>query len=396
MNGMFEPWTIGTLRLKNRIVRSATHEGMGRPDGTPSPNLVQLYERIVRGGAGAIITGYAGVARNGRTFANMCMIDGDASLEAYRTITGRLKPYGTPIILQLAHGGSRAQGILTGEEVISPSERGYNEYGDLCREAREEEIRAIIDSFVRAIVRARQAGFDGVQLHAAHGYLLSEFISPRWNRRTDAWGGTLENRMRVVREILGRAREQVGRFPILVKISAHDEHRDGIAERDAVKIARILQDSSCDAIEVSCGYGDFFYTVRMPKVPADAIMHLAPGYRELTALQKRLVRIALRLRRVPRPLHNYNAAAAERIKQEVDIPVLVVGGVRSLQDIVDIISRRKIDGVSLSRPFVIEPDIVERFRSGRQNSSRCIDCGYCLIGVTSAPLRCYYGRLAPG
>jgi 2,4-dienoyl-CoA reductase-like NADH-dependent reductase (Old Yellow Enzyme family) len=394
MKNVFEPWSLGTLRIKNRIIRSATHEGMAHPDGMPTDGLEKIYQRLAAGGAGAIITGYVGVKRNGRTFPNMRMFDSDAYVDIYKGINDRLKGLGTPVIVQLAHGGSRSNGKLTGEDVIGPGYRRKNDYGDVCREASEADILAIIDAFAAAVVRAQKAGFDGVELHAAHGYLLSEFISPKLNQRKDKWGGTIENRLRIVTEVLRRARQAVGTYPILVKISAHDEFKNGLAAQEAAAIARILQDSACDAIEVSCGYGDFQYTVRMPKLPVDAILGLMPGYREKSAFQKRLLRLAAPvLGKNPSPLHNYNVAAAELIKRNVTIPVIVVGGIRKIQDITQIIGTKDIDCVSLSRPFIIEPDIVEKFRQGKQDHSRCIDCGYCLIGVTGAPLRCYYGKV---
>jgi len=394
MKGVFEPWSLGTLRLKNRIIRSATHEGMAHADGMPTDGLERTWRKLAEGGAGAIITGYVGVKQNGRTFANMRMFDHDGFIDVYQGINERLKEFGAPVIAQLAHGGSRSSGKLTGQDVVGPSARRKNDYGDACKEAGEGEIRSIIDAFASAVIRAQRAGFDGVQLHAAHGYLLSEFISPRINKRADAWGGPIENRMRIVTEILRRARQKVGSYPILVKISAHDESRKGLSEADLLAAVRILQDCGCDAIEVSCGYGDFLYTVRMPKMPIDAVLGLMPGYRDKPAFQKWLLRtVAPVLGKSFTPLHNYNVGAAELVKRTVSIPVIVVGGIRNLQDITGIITRKDIDCVSLSRPFIIEPDIVERFRQGRQDRSRCIDCGYCLIGSANHPLRCYYGRV---
>ena len=394
MRTAFEPCVLGTLRLKNRILRSATHEGMGRQDGMPTDDLVLLYEQLAAGGAGAIITGYAGVMRNGMTFANMRMFDDDRYMEVYGRITARLKRYGAPLILQLAHGGSRSHARFTGQQVIGPSFRRRNEFGDVCLEASEAQIEEIITAFVQAIMRAKQAGFDGIQLHAGHGYLLSEFISPALNRRQDRWGGALENRLRIVTNILLRARELVGDFPLLVKISALDEHRRGVSEDEAIAIVRSLRDASSDAVEISCGYGDFFNTVRTPRIPIEAILRFAPGYRELSPFRKRAMRFGMRFRmKNYAPLHNYNIGQAERIKKAVDIPIIVVGGIRSLQDITRVLSETHIDCVSLSRPFIIEPDIVERFRTGGQTRSRCIDCGYCMVGVTSESLRCYYGKL---
>ena len=393
MKNVFEPCTLGTLTVKNRIIRSATHEGMANPDGTPTDDLQKTYRRLAAGGAGAIITGYVGVLPGGRTFANMRMFDSDASVDVCRGLNDSLRSYGTPIILQVAHGGSRCSAKVTGREVIGPSRRGKNEHGDSCRAATEAEIQEIIAAFVRAIVRARAAGFDGVQIHAAHGYLLSEFISPVLNKRKDRWGGPLENRVRIVTEILSRARSEVGAFPILVKISAHDEFRHGLTEDDAVRIAQLLQQSACDAIEVSCGYGMFYFWARVPAMPVDAVLSLVPAYRDLPAFRKRLLRlVAPFMGAVRTPLFNYNVERAALIKRHVDIPVIVVGGIRTLQDVTSIVSERGVDCVSMSRPFIIEPDIVARFQKG-QAGSRCINCGYCLMGVTSSPLKCYYGKI---
>jgi len=391
MKNVFETCSLGTLTLKNRIIRSATHEGMAHPDGTPTDDLLKMYRSLSAGGAGAIITGYVGVRQNGKTLANMRMFDRDEYIDVYRSINGQLKQYHTPMILQIAHGGSRSISRITGLEVVSASPRRKNEYGDSVKEASDTEIRAIIDAFVAAIVRAKAAGFDGVELHAAHGYLLSEFISPVFNRRRDRWGGSTENRMRIIVEIFSEARSRVGSFPILIKISAHDEHKQGPAE--AVAIARMLQAASCDAIEVSCGCGDFMYAVRMPKLPIDAVLGLMPRYQHMPSYQRLFFRlIAPFLIKVSKPLSNYNVEAAEVIKQSVDIPVIVVGGIRDLSSIRTIISEKGVDFVSLSRPFIIEPDIVNRFQKG-QESSRCINCGYCLIGVVANPVRCYYGRV---
>ena len=394
MKQIFEPCTIGNLTLKNRIIRAATHEGMATHDGMPTDDLLGLYKKLAAGGAGAIITGYVSVMQSGRTFPNQRMFDNDSYIDIYRVINDQLKQFNTPIILQIAHGGSRSMSKITGQEVISASRRKKNEYGDAVKEASEAEIHSIVRAFVAAIVRAEAAGFDGVEVHAAHGYLLSEFVSPVLNKRKDQWGGSTENRLRIVTEILSYARKEVGNsFPILVKMSGHDEFRRGLAEDEALKIARILQSASCDAVEVSCGYGDFMHTVRMPRIPVDAILGLMPRYRDMPGYQKRMFRILSPfLARVRTPLLNYNVPLAEHIKRSVDIPVIAVGGIRSLQDMKTIISDKGMDFVSLSRPFIIEPDIVNRFMQGQENS-RCINCGYCLIGVTSDKLRCYYGRI---
>ena len=232
----------------------------------PTDDLLGLYKKLAAGGAGAIITGYVSVTQNGRTFPNQRMFDNDSYIDVYRAINDQLKQFNTPVILQIAHGGSRSMSKITGREVISASRRKKNDYGDAVKEASEGEIDSIVRAFVAAIVRAKAAAFDGVEVHAAHGYLLSEFASPVLNKRKDQWGGSTENRLRDRDRDSLPARKEVGdRFPILVKMSGHDEFRRGLSEDEALKIALILQSASCDAIEVSCGYGDFMHTVRVPQ-----------------------------------------------------------------------------------------------------------------------------------
>jgi 2,4-dienoyl-CoA reductase-like NADH-dependent reductase (Old Yellow Enzyme family) len=202
MNQVFEETTLAGLRLKNRIIRSATFEGMGDESGRPSDNLSQLYLRLAEGGVGAIITGGIIVQRNGRPLPRSLMIDSDGFLDAFREIISPVKALGTPIIAQLEHGGGLADRATTGTEAVGPSKKKYPSWCTECREMTVSEIHKIIEAFVKAIERAKQVGFDGVQLHAAHGYLLSEVLSPRVNKRKDKWGGSTENRFRIIREIV--------------------------------------------------------------------------------------------------------------------------------------------------------------------------------------------------
>ncbi|NPV89169.1 MAG: NADH:flavin oxidoreductase [Firmicutes bacterium] len=391
---VFENTRLAGMELKNRIIRAATHEGMGGSQGFPREELAKIYERLARGGVGAIITGYAGVQREGRAWPNMPLIDRDEAIPAYQRITAAIKPYGTPLILQLAHGGGMVKPEVTGGPPLAPSRHRYQLTGETAVELTEVQIAEIVESFARGVERAKLAGYDGVEIHAAHGYLLSEFLSPWLNRRTDRWGGSTENRARVLREIAERSRELVGDYPMLVKINGDETQPGGMRVEEAVRVAQLLQQASFDAVEVSCGSDDFFYTVRVPRVPVDAILEMDPRLRRASSLKKRITRFFLpRVIKTYPGLENYNTPAAERIKAAVDIPVIVLGGIRKLSAIREIIERGRADYVSMCRPFIIEPNIVEKMRAGRQEESRCINCGYCLIGVPAAPLRCYFGRL---
>jgi 2,4-dienoyl-CoA reductase-like NADH-dependent reductase (Old Yellow Enzyme family) len=394
MKKVFERSVIGPIELKNRILRSATHEGMGDQYGKPLKELYDVYEKLAKGGAGAIITGYVGVKRNGRTLFNQRMFDKDEYVADYKPFNLKLKNYNTPVILQLAHGGSQTSSKITGDVPLSASPT-KNYFGERCKEASESEIEDIIDCFVKSIGRAKEAEFTGVQLHAAHGYLLSEFLSPFLNKRKDHWGGSVENRFRILKEILQRSREKVGHFPIWVKVSAFDENRNRKELEEMIKGCQMLQESGCDAIEVSCGYGfKGFDTIRVPKIPVDAMLALLPDFKNYSSFKKSVFKIVVPLLiKKYKPIHNYNVKSAERIKKNVNIPVIVVGGIRKLEDIKNIIENTEIDFVSMCRPFIIEPNIVNKFQEHQSVESKCIDCGYCLLGVASNKLKCYFGKI---
>ncbi|MGA2734829.1 MAG: NADH:flavin oxidoreductase [Syntrophobacteraceae bacterium] len=394
---VFEPTVLAGIPLRNRIIRSATHEGMADERGYPTEALKQTYLRLAKGNVGAIITGYAGVQPNGKSpLYRMLMIDNDEAAASYEGIVQAVHANNTSIVLQIAHCGRQTRSKIIGERPVAPSairDKFYNE--DLPKELTSEEIEALIVNFVNAIERARRAGFDGVQLHAAHGYLLSQFLSPYMNRRQDKWGGTTENRFRILHEIYTRARERVGDFPILIKINAYDGRRQGMRLEEAVRIARRLEHVGCSGIEISCGTSeDGFYTVRGAKAPLKAVFNYTFRYKSYPAFfQNLMLRFANFIIPPVAPLKNYNVDAAQEIKSQLSIPVIVVGGITSLDDIAGIIENNKADAVSMSRPFIIEPNIVKKFQEGVQRTSKCIACNYCLVASEERPLRCYYGKL---
>lgn len=393
----FEPVSLAGIKLKNRIIRSATHEGMADENGFPTEKLKKLYVNLAKGEAGAIITGYSGIQPDGKTcLFNMTMIDSDEKIPAFREITSAVHGYGTPIIMQIAHCGRQTRSKITGRPTVAPSairDGFYSE--DKPKELSEDEINHIIDNFVSAILRAKQAGFDGVQLHLAHGYLLAQFLSSHSNRRKDKWGGSPKNKYRIVGEIFKKAKDKGGDYPILVKLNAYDGRRKGMRIEEAVMIAQMLETSGCAAIEVSCGcVEDGLYVMRGPKLPAEAVMEYNFKFNKIPGFAKKIViLLAKTFVMQPKPLLRYNLDAAVRIKQAVNIPIIVVGGIHSMNDINDIIGNHKADFVSMSRPFIIEPNIVSKFKNGTQTQSKCIVCNYCAIIGEEEPLKCYLGKM---
>lgn len=393
MKEAFTKSTIAGIELNNRIIRSATFEKLSDREGRPTDKLSDMYLRLAKGGVGAIITGLIGVQRNGRSSFKMCMMDRDDFIDDYKKINTMLGAYGVPLIAQLAHGGGQIDGSASGGFNLAPSKKHYVSTNKYSQVLSEEDIWEIINSFINAIERAEKAGFAGVQIHAAHGYLLSEFLSGGLNTRKDRWGGSVENRFRIVSEIMKGARERVGSYPILAKFSAYDNLKNGIRADEAVRLALMFQEAGVDALEVSCGANDGLSTIRAPKVPVDAIFAAKFSAKTGSGIMKSIVKkiIPLKVKRY-KPVYNYNVAAAAEIKQNISIPVIVVGGIRNINDINSIISEKKADYVSMCRPFLIEPDLVNKFKEGKQDSSKCIECCHCMFGKEDKSARCYYGK----
>ena len=398
----FAPADLAGIAVRNRILRSATHEGLADERGLPTEALQRRYLALAQGGVGAIITGYAGVQQDGKSsLLRMLMIDGDDCIPAYRALVEAVHGAGTPIILQIAHCGRQTCSRVTGLPTVAPSAIRDRLYGeDEPRALSESAIEELIESFVAAIGRARQAGFDGVQLHGAHGYLLSEFLSSYMNRRTDRWGGSVENRFRIVGEILARARSRLGAYPILMKLNGYDGRPGGMRVPEAIAIARMAETAGCSALEVSCGVGeDLLFTARSDALPVDALMayshklQTAPRFTRLVA--RAAMRVLIPLLAPPaKPKRLYNVDAAEQIRRQIGIPVIVVGGIRSRSEIEQILGQDRAQFVSLCRPLIFEPGLVGKMERGQQEASRCLDCCYCIVAGETLPLRCHYGRIS--
>ena len=351
---IFDPITVCNLDLQNRFVRSATHEFMAEKDGTPTSRLGDLYEELAKNEVGLIITGYSYVLPGGQSDIYQQGIYDDRFIEPYLKITERVHRYRSKILLQIVHGGRQASFSDEFPVPIAPSGIKDGHSAAIPREMTDAEILAVIEAFTKAAVRAKKAGFDGVQLHCAHGFLLSNFISPYTNRRTDRWGGSVENRARIVMEIVRRIKEEIGNdFPVLVKLNATDGFRPGSLKGElgldisqSVEIAKLLEQAGVCAIEVSGGIGE------------------AGGVTIRTAINSPAKEA-------------YFKEYSKAIKSAVDIPVILVGGIRSLSIIDYLLENGFADLISMSRVFISEPDIVLKFKSGETKKARCVSCNLC-------------------
>lgn len=392
---LFEKSNDLSFEMKNRFIRSATHESMATIDGKPSDDLRKLYLKLAKGGVGAIITGLATVQPNGKIGDTMLMMDRDELIDSYRDLNSEIHDENCRTVIQLVHGGSQTLSALLGEQKVAPSAVMNKAYPDSKpRELTDADIEEIINNFVKAIHRSKIAGFDAVQLHGAHGYLLSSFLTKERNRRADKWGGSLENRFRIIREIFVRAKKELPDYPLFIKISAYDFQKNGLNLEETLQVVKWLEEVGCDAIEVSCGIAeDGPSTMRTPKKPVEAFMKYVPALSNLKPAPvkwcvKQVIKFGMKLYT---PLHNYNFDAAAAIKRAVSIPVMVVGGIRRIEDMQFALDNNIADYISMSRPFILEPSLINHLKEKKQTASRCIDCGYCLPGIMSRPLQCYYG-----
>lgn len=395
---IFDSASIGSVKLKNRIIRSATHDGLADENGAPSDKLIKKYEYLAKNDVGCIITGYAGVSANGMSpYPKMLRLDSDELIEKYSQLTKAVHEYDTPVVMQLAHCGRQTSSKVIGLQKVAPTAKRHLFYPDKAKKLDEKEIYDIIYDFAKAAVRAQKAGFDGVQLHCGHGYLLHDFISPYANKRTDKWGGTTENRCRIVCEIIEKIKEYTS-LPVWIKLSATDNRNGGMTIDEAVKASRIFEKHGCDCIEVSCGtVEDGMNTMRSTLMPMEAVFK----YREPCASFPSMIskiglyaaNIVNPLIKQPFPLENFNVDSAQKIKSAVNIPIIVVGGIHKLNDMKNIITGNKADFISMCRPFICEPNLVKKLKEGRQIQAKCVMCNYCGLVIEKEATRCLMGKI---
>jgi len=352
---LFEPYRVRNLSIRNRFMRSATTSAWADDDGVVRDAHVRLYRGLAAGDVGLIVKGHLYVADDGKAHDGMAGISGDRHIPMLRRLTDAVHGEGGSIVAQLNHAG-----VVHRPDRAGPSE--YSEDGWTAREMTLDEIEAAVEAFGDAAERAMQAGFDGVQIHGAHGYLISQFLSRHVNRRTDGWGGSTGNRMRLLLEVYDEVRGRVGNHPVLLKMNCDDFSPGGFTVDDAVEAAVAIAKKGIDLIEVSGGGRG-----QREELRARA-RHGDPAYAELAFAGH-----ASKIRDATRPT-----------------PMALVNGFRRLETMKSAVETGLIDVVSMSRPFIREPDLVKRLQAGQLEAS-CTRCDAChgddVFGKTM--LRCH-------
>jgi 2,4-dienoyl-CoA reductase-like NADH-dependent reductase (Old Yellow Enzyme family) len=348
MLDLFETTMIKSLTLPNRFVRSATWEGLAGDDGFVTPRLIDVAVQLAKGGAGLIISGHAYVSREGQAGSWQLGVYSDTLVPGLTEMVKAVHDCGGKIAMQLAHAGSRAASRLSGLDPMGPSTAEF-EGKQVGLEMTKKDIEQVAQTFAAAALRARTAGFDAVQIHAAHGYLLSQFLSPYFNKRTDEYGGNIENRTRLALEILEAIQKTVGHdFPIFIKLNSEDFLPDGLTVDDMIKASEILERAGVDGIEMSGG--TFLSGKNFPSRQGK------PGPGEPEA---------------------YYEDAAIRYKKKVKAPLMLVGGLRTIETAERLIINGVTDYIAMCRPFIREPALVNRWKSGDRMPALCVSDSGC-------------------
>ncbi|MBD3227762.1 MAG: NADH:flavin oxidoreductase [Candidatus Lokiarchaeota archaeon] len=358
MSILFEPIKIGNTKIKNRIVRSATHIARNTEDGYVTNDKVKYFKKLAEGGAGLIIKGFTYVLPSGRAFPLMSAIHDDKYIPGLKRLVDIVHKYGNgcKIAIQLSHagreigpGGYKDTSPISASSVLDPTTKIKP------KRMSKQEITEIVNAFAEAAGRSVEAGFDLIQLHGAHGYLINQFLSPHTNRRKDEYGGSIKNRCRFVSEIYKEIKNRINnKIPLIIKMNATDFLDYGITIDGAIRIAEIFGKIGFEALEISGGVWEAMKKFKKRAFPPEA-------------------------RRIGSdPLeHAFHRDHARLIKENVKIPVMVVGGIRIKSMAEKIIKNKDADMISMSRPFICEPDLPNKWKNGISSISKCKSCNKC-------------------
>lgn len=380
---VFTPGNINKLKLRNRLIRAGCFEGMCYNE-SPSPELLEHHQAVAAGGIGMTTVSYCAVSKDGLGFGTEMWMR-DEIIPMLRKTTDAIHSEGAAASIQLGHCGFFSSPITIKKQPIGASPKFCLFRMSVCRSMDEDDIHRIREDFARAAVRARDAGFDAVELHAGHGYLLSQFLSPWTNKRKDQYGGCLENRLRFPVSVIKRVREALGPdFPIMVKMNLFDGFEGGIELKEALQIGQAFEKAGADALIASCGF-----TAKRPflmmrgNVP---VMEYAKSEKN-PIMQLGMVMFG----RFLVQQHVYNDMFlfnhAEKLKNAVNIPVVLVGGVRSLDNM-----NRAMDAgfefIEIGRPTIRDPQFVNKLQAGIITESDCDHCNRCVANMACGHLEC--------
>lgn len=381
---LFTPASIGPLTLRNRTIRAAAFEGMCEGN-SPTDLLYDYHRSVAAGGIGMTTLAYASVTRNGLSFPHQLWLRPEI-VPGLRRITDAIHKEGAAASIQIGHCGNMSHRAICGCTPVSASS-GFNIYSPtLVRGLRKSEIREIAEAFGTAVNLAREAGFDAVEVHAGHGYLISQFLSPYTNRRRDEYGGSLENRMRFMKMCMAEAMTAAkSDMAVLVKTNTRDGFKGGLEIDDCIEVARNLEQCGAHALVLSGGF--------VSKAPMYVMRGRMP-IRSMTYYMKQLwlkagVRMAGRLMIPDEPFREaYFYEDSLKFRQALKLPLVYVGGLVSREKI-DMVLDNGFEFAAMARALINEPDFVNRMRDEGELRCGCDHTNYCIARMYSIEMACH-------
>ncbi|MBT3226351.1 MAG: NADH:flavin oxidoreductase [Deltaproteobacteria bacterium] len=353
MMTLFQEMEFCGFTLRNRTVRSATWTGLAAEDGRCTDRLIDFYEQFAENEVGLIIAELTYIMPNGQAVPSQVGIANDEMLPALRQLTDRIHAADSKIAMQIAHCG--AQTLLKLDPVWGPSDVANTAFECTPQAMKLDEIQKCVQAFADAADRVKRGGFDAVQIQAAHGWLISQFLSPQKNKRTDEYGGPIQNRARFLYDVYAAVRGKVGsEFPVIVKLNCQDFVENGMQEDDALLVTEQLESMGLNAIEISGG---------------------TPEAGSLSAARLNISQVTEEA---------YFASQVKKIKERLSIPVIIVGGIRSLTKAREILDTGVADLVSFARPLIREPGLIKRWKEVDPSKALCISCNNCYATATTS------------
>ncbi|WP_238918946.1 NADH:flavin oxidoreductase [Clostridium sp. YIM B02555] len=334
MKKLLDTTKMGNMTLKNRFISAAIGDFTG--EGLINERIIEKYETLAKGGVGTIITGFTLVDEAEKSFPILSIYE-DSFIENFKKLTDKIHSHGANFISQLVYIGSYVMGDVGDREILGPSAVANPNTNVIPKEMNISEIKAVQQKFAEAALRAKKSGFDGIEIHAAHGFLLNQFITPYYNRRNDIYGGSIENRVRMLLETYSAIREAVGpEYPIWVKVNSIEGFEGGLTLEDCLYTCKELTKLGVNAIEVS---GNF--------------MSLSSN----------------------KGIYFKEEAAA--IAKENNVAVIVTGGNRNFEEMEKLLSSTRIEYFGMARPFISEPDLINKYEKEHITQTKCVSCNQC-------------------
>lgn len=354
MKNILDKSNINGMALKNRFFRSSVGEDLSDENGHVTDELLHVYEDLAKGGVGTIFTGFTRIEKDEVPSPGMAAIYDDSFILEYKNLTDMVHKYSSNIVMQIVYGGSQTRSPQLSSKIWGPSAVKNESSGVIPIEMTKADIEYLIKSHGKAAVRAKKAGFDGVEIHAAHGYLLSQFLCPHFNKRTDEYGGNIENRARIILEIYTEIRKEVGpEFPILIKINSEDFMEDGLTPEESIIVCKMLAEAKIDAIEVSGG-----------------------NLSSQTVIDNNLGCIRTKIA-TSKEKESYFKEHATRLANEVSVPIILTGGNRHIEVMEDILQNTNISYFGLARPLICEPNLINIWTGANNKAPKCVSCNRC-------------------